>query len=110
MMMNPISTEIGPESSGFFTPTALRMGLISFRPCCLIFIGLLILAVSTKVVSGQVPLQIYTDHLVNGFQDWSWGTRDVTNTTVVHSGSYSFSHGGGAYNALSFEHSDFDAR
>ena len=25
---------------------------------------------------AQAALPVYTDHLVNGFQDWSWGTRD----------------------------------
>ncbi len=36
---------------------------------------------------GQAPLPIYTDHLVNGFQDWSWGTHNLANTAPVHSGS-----------------------
>src|SRR5215467_12037124 len=57
---------------------------------------------------AQAPLQTYTDHLVNAFQDWGWGTRNVTNTSPVHSGSNSFGHSGGAWNALSFEHPDFD--
>ncbi|HVV00436.1 MAG TPA: alpha-L-arabinofuranosidase [Verrucomicrobiae bacterium] len=60
-------------------------------------------------LEAQQPLPIYTDHLVNGFQDWSWGTRNFTNTTVVHSGSASISHDGGAWNGLSLEHSDFNA-
>src|SRR2546428_6017468 len=59
--------------------------------------------------NAQANLPIYTDHLVNGFQDWSWGTRNVTNTSPVHSGSNSFSHDGGAWNALSFHHADFNA-
>src|SRR6266478_1958074 len=58
---------------------------------------------------AQAPLPIYTDHLVNGFQDWSWGTRNFANTSPVHSGSDSISHSGGAWNALSFEHPDFNA-
>src|SRR3954462_3520610 len=67
-----------------------------------------LIALSTGNLSAQVPLAIYTDHLVNGFQDWGWGTRNVTNTSPVHSGANSFSHSGGAFNALSFEHADFD--
>src|SRR5215467_983835 len=57
---------------------------------------------------AQAPLQTYTDHLVNAFQDWGWGTKNVTNTSPVHSGANSFGHSGGAWNALSFEHPDFD--
>jgi alpha-N-arabinofuranosidase len=64
---------------------------------------------SASRLAAQSPLSIYTDHLVNGFQDWGWGTKNVTNTTPVHSGTASFSHSGGAWNALSFEHSDFNA-
>jgi len=40
---------------------------------------------------AQTPLQIYTDNLVNGFQDWSWATRNMANTSPVHSGSASIS-------------------
>src|SRR5437899_1474623 len=63
----------------------------------------------SAVASGQPNLPVYTDHLVNGFQDWGWGTKNVTNTSPVHSGTNSFSHSGGAWNALSFEHPDFNA-
>src|SRR6266576_4347033 len=77
--------------------------------------NILLLAVSSLAfllcgaVSAQVPLQIYTDHLVNGFQDWSWGTRNVTNTSPVHSGVNSASLSGTAWNvALSLNHSGFD--
>ena len=56
---------------------------------------------------SQANLPIYTDNLVNGFQDWSWGTRNLSNRTPVHSGADSISHNGGAWNALSFEHPDF---
>src|SRR6516162_6394473 len=72
----------------------------------LVLLFLVVIAVPSAC--GQSPLQIYTDHLVNGFQDWGWGTKNVTNTSPVHSGANSFSHSGGAWNALSFEHPDFD--
>jgi hypothetical protein len=58
---------------------------------------------------AQANLPIYTDHLVNGFQDWSWGTLNFGNTSPVHSGTDSISHSGGAWNAISFGHSDFNA-
>src|SRR6266567_424473 len=60
-------------------------------------------------VPAQANLPIYTDHLVNGFQDWSWGTRNLANTSPVHSGVNSASLSGTAWNvALSLNHSGFD--
>src|SRR2546428_2529356 len=59
--------------------------------------------------NAQANLPIYTDHLVNGFQDWSWGTRNLANTSPVHSGANSASLNGTAWNvALSLEHPGFD--
>jgi hypothetical protein len=58
---------------------------------------------------GQAPLPLYTDHLVNGFQDWSWAPRSLSNTVPVHSGSNSISVSATAWQALAFEHADFDA-
>ncbi len=58
--------------------------------------------------SAQAPLAIYTDNLVNGFQDWSWATRNLANTSPTHSGSAdSISMTSAAWTALSFEHPDF---
>jgi len=56
---------------------------------------------------AQAPLAIYTDNLVNGFQDWSWATRNMANTSPVHSGNNSISVTSAAWTALSFQHSDF---
>lgn len=36
-------------------------------------------------------LDIYTDSLVNGFQDWGWATHDYASTSPVHSGNNSVS-------------------
>ncbi len=58
---------------------------------------------------AQDNLPIYTDNLVNGFQNWSWATVNMANTSPVHSGAYSISvTDGGNSQALSFEHSDFN--
>jgi hypothetical protein len=57
---------------------------------------------------AQASLPIYTDNLVNGFQDWSWATRNMANTTPVHSGSASISVTSSAWTALSFEHPNFN--
>lgn len=59
--------------------------------------------------SGQMPLQIYTDHLVNGFQDWSWAPRSLSASSPVHSGSDSISVNASAWQALSFWHQDLPA-
>ncbi|HWX20728.1 MAG TPA: YDG domain-containing protein [Candidatus Binatia bacterium] len=41
---------------------------------------------------GQANLPIYTDNLVNAFQDWSWNsTRNFANTIPVNSGTQSIS-------------------
>ena len=57
---------------------------------------------------AQAPLAIYTDNLVNGFQDWSWATRNLANASPTHSGTNSISVTATAWTALSFEHSDFN--
>src|SRR5690349_8147754 len=62
-------------------------------------------------VKAQAPLPLYTDRLVNAFQDWSWGTRNLANTSPTLSNvNYSVSLNGTAWNvALSLYHPDFNA-
>ena len=43
---------------------------------------------------------IYTDSLQNGWQNWSWATVKLTNTSPVHSGTDSISVTAGAYTAF----------
>src|SRR5664279_819898 len=38
---------------------------------------------------AQAALPVYTDHLVNGFQDWGWATHNYANLSPVHSGTAS---------------------
>ena len=58
---------------------------------------------------AQAPLAIYTDNLVNGFQDWGWGgARNFSNTSPTHSGNDSISAALTAWGALSLQHSDFN--
>jgi hypothetical protein len=61
--------------------------------------------------AAQAPLPLYTDRLVNAFQDWSWGTRNLANTSPTLSNvNYSASLSGTAWNvALSLYHPDFNA-
>jgi alpha-L-arabinofuranosidase len=38
---------------------------------------------------AQAPLPVFTDYLLNGYQDWGWAPHDYANTAPVHSGSKS---------------------
>lgn len=57
---------------------------------------------------AQANLAIYTDKLVNGFEDWSWGLRNLTNTAPVHSGTRSISVSFSPWQGLSFHHAEFN--
>src|ERR1035441_6849754 len=81
---------------------------------CIRFLKALAVCVSAGLlipvnVPAQAPTVIYSDLLLNGFQDWSWGTRDFANTSPVHSGSDSISASLAAWEAISFYHSDLNA-
>ena len=54
---------------------------------------------------AQANLPVYTDNLVNGWQDWSWMPDNLANTSPVHSGTHSISASASDndYEALSFE-------
>ena len=64
---------------------------------------------STQLAWAQSDLSVYTDHLVNGFQDWSWATRALDNTSPVHSGSKSIRVNATAGQGIYVHHSDFSA-
>ena len=81
----------------------------AFRDVCAACGWVLLFLVSGPESRGQAPLPLYTDHLVNGFQDWSWAPHNLYNTSPVHSGSNSISVSATAWEALSFEQTDFDA-
>jgi alpha-L-arabinofuranosidase len=54
---------------------------------------------------AQANLPLYTDNLVNAFQNYSWATNNVANTSPVHSGGYSISVSDGPnYQALSLQY------
>jgi hypothetical protein len=54
-----------------------------------VFAGAAVILLVTGPASAQAPLPIYTDHLVNGFQDWGWAPHNYANASPVHSGSNS---------------------
>ncbi|HLP76542.1 MAG TPA: alpha-L-arabinofuranosidase, partial [Candidatus Paceibacterota bacterium] len=70
----------------------------------------MLFVVSAACAQGQTPLPIYTDRLVNGFQDWSWANRDLNNTSPVYSGANSIQVTASTWEAASFHHADFDSR
>jgi hypothetical protein len=70
---------------------------------------LLMIAVVTLNVRGQSPLEIYTDRTVNGFQDSGLASRDLSNTSPVHSGSLSISVTATLGQALSFGRNGIDS-
>ena len=60
----------------------------------------------TVVTQDNLPL--YTDNLVNGFQNWSWATVVLETNAPVHSGSYAIAVTDAGYQALFLEHPDFN--
>jgi hypothetical protein len=76
--------------------------------------GVCALAVAASVFSAtsgawaQANLPIYTDHLVNGFQDWSWAPHNNI-SSPVHTGGNSIAVTvNGTWQAISFHQADFD--
>jgi alpha-N-arabinofuranosidase len=62
---------------------------------------------ATGIASADLPL--YTDELVNGFQDWSWATRNFQNSSPVHSGAYSISVNDAGNQGLVFMRPEFNS-
>ncbi|HXI69638.1 MAG TPA: alpha-L-arabinofuranosidase [Verrucomicrobiae bacterium] len=50
-----------------------------------------LLALPAMGLQAQTSLSVYSDGLVNGFQDWGWATHNYANASPVHSGSASAS-------------------
>lgn len=59
--------------------------------------------------AAQTALPIYTDSFVNGFDDWSWAARNISNPSPVHSGTYSIAVTGNYWQGISFHHAEFDS-
>ena len=61
------------------------------------------------VARAQTDQAVYTDALVNGWQNWSWATVNLSNTTPVQSGTDSISVSAGPYQALYLHQTAFDS-
>src|ERR1700685_1131170 len=61
------------------------------------------------VARAQTDQSVYTDTLVNGWQNWSWATVNLSNTAPVQSGTDSISVSAGPYQALYLHQTAFDS-
>ncbi|MEO6036477.1 MAG: alpha-L-arabinofuranosidase [Verrucomicrobiota bacterium] len=69
----------------------------------------MILALVTSA-QAQGSFPVYTDHLVNGFQDWGWAPHNYTNTAPAHAGANSVSVNiVSAYQGLQIVRNDLDS-
>lgn len=57
----------------------------------------------------QAGLALYTDNLVNGFQNWSWATVNLLGNAPVHSGNYAIAVTDGGNQALAFGRAPFNS-
>ncbi|MFM1767473.1 MAG: hypothetical protein RJA22_2 [Verrucomicrobiota bacterium] len=69
--------------------------------------GLLLLA-GAVLAPAQTDQAIYSDALVNGWENWSWATVNLANTTPVRSGTRSISVNSGAWQAIYLHHAAFN--
>ena len=54
-------------------------------------LALALFCIAVNSAFAQTNLPVYTDRLVNGYQDWSWASRNFSSTSPVHSGANSIS-------------------
>jgi hypothetical protein len=89
-------------------PQLASMKIKAFARLGVLLVSFAMLPCATRM-SAQTNLFIYTDQIVNGFQDWSWTGHNITNKTPVHFGSDSISVTNAAIGGgISFHQNDFD--
>jgi alpha-N-arabinofuranosidase len=66
-------------------------------------------AASGGTAWAQSDQSVYTDDLVNGWQNWSWPTVNLSNSSPVQSGTASIAVSAGPWQALYLAHGDFDS-
>ena len=75
----------------------------------LILTPLLVWLGRPALAQAQSDQAVYTDALVNGWQNWSWATVNLSNTAPVQSGTDSISVSAGPYQALYLHQAPFDS-
>src|ERR1035437_3081828 len=88
--------------------SGLRMVCRGLTSRCLKWVIPLIgwLAISCTA-RAQADETVYTDALVNGWQNWGWATVNLSNTNPVQSGSASIAVSAGPYQAVYLHHDAF---
>lgn len=77
------------------------------RPSPLIL--LLFFLFTVRTATAQTPLIIYTDSLVNGFDDWSWSqVHNMSSTGTTHAGANAIGIYATNWQGVSFHHADLD--
>jgi alpha-L-arabinofuranosidase len=84
--------------SRFVRPSAFPV--LATLICCLA------LPISARAQTDQ---SVYTDALVNGWQNWSWATVNLSASTPVQAGTDSISVNAGPYQALYLHQTAFDS-
>jgi alpha-L-arabinofuranosidase len=75
----------------------------------LALLGAVILIGGARPTVAQGPMLVYDETLRNGWQDWSWCTRDIASTAHAHSGTRSISATyTAAWQGLYFSHTTMD--
>ncbi|HEY2107573.1 MAG TPA: hypothetical protein VGH29_17365, partial [Candidatus Binataceae bacterium] len=70
---------------------------------------ILFCATSTATAWAQSDQSVYTDALVNGWQNWSWAAVNLGNGAPLQSGTASIAVSAGPWQALYLAHGDFDS-
>ncbi len=68
------------------------------------FFGLALFWLADPGVRAQEAFTLYDDALANGWQDWSWATRNWSATTSVHGGTMAIQVQAGNAQALALHH------
>jgi alpha-L-arabinofuranosidase len=108
------------------TPRKPSDSLCSFRPFSYTYCNIMIRLVRLRcalpagmtlmcllalpiIARAQTDQAVYTDALVNGWQNWSWATVNLSNTAPVQSGTDSISVSAAPYQALYLHQTAFDS-
>ncbi len=70
----------------------------------LLFTPVLLFTIASRLSSQAADQGVYTNSLLNGWQNWSWATVNLTATSPVYSGPDSISVSSAGYQALYLHH------
>src|ERR1051326_2559720 len=70
----------------------------------LLFTSVLLFIITLCLSSQAADQGVFTNSLLNGWENWSWATVNLANTSPVHSAPNSISVSSAGYEALYFHH------